>query len=177
MMIAVGLLVAYAMVGLAWADDAPANGLQLRQGMNGEPVVAMDILAAMRNDRVQNANVFAKVPLALWEGTKATGHYAVDSPGNFAKTLGVSYLVVRGAQGKIGNDFDSLQRSVGLKSSKSKRNSNDPDRTSNLKDGSSVFVNEIKIEGDGNTVNQNIVVQQPQGSGQGQSPTNVAAGE
>ena len=147
------------------------GGIHLREGINGQPIVAMDILQAFRNDRVQEAGTFAKLPVAVWEGTKATGRYAVDSPANFAKSVVVGYVVVRGFQGKIGDDWDSVRESVGLKSSSSKSKS-DAGRRDASDDAQSVTVIENNIAGDGNTINQTIVVQQPQGSNTGATPNN-----
>ena len=153
----VAILIVSACVARA---DEPANGLQLRQGLNGEPVVAVDILAALRNERVQDSSVWTKPFVALWEGTKATGRYAVDSPGNAIKTAAVGYLVVRGAQGKIGDDWDSLRRRTGTKSSR-RESGNDGDTCG---DESSQGI--IVSIGDGNE-NLTIVIQQPGGDNNG----------
>lgn len=152
----------------AGAEDS--GRLHVRQGMNGEPVVAIDILEAFRNERVQEAGTLAKLPVALWEGTKATGRYAVDSPGNFAKSAIVGYLVFRGAQGKLDDDWNSLRRRTGLKSSSGSSDGNSSRADSD--DAQSVMI--VDIKGNGNTVN--IINQQPQGSNTGATPNLLNTG-
>lgn len=138
---------------------ADENHLQLRQGLNGEPVVAMDILAAMRNERVQESSFWARPFVAVSESVRATGRYAVDSPGNALRTAAASYVIVRGAQGRIGDDWDSLRRRTGLKSS---RRSSNGGGTYGDESSQGVAVS----LGDRNE-NVTIIIQQPAGDNTG----------
>lgn len=135
---------------------AEEGAIQLRQGVNGEPVVAMDILAAFRNERVQDASLWGRPFVAVTEAFKATGRYAVDSPGNFVKTAAVSYLLVRGAQGRLDDDWDSLRRRTGMKSSRRDSGKNGGTYGDESSQGIIVSI------GDGNE-NLTIVIQQPGG--------------
>ena len=111
------ILIALLALAMRVGAEEDYNGLQLSSGINGEPVVAMDILAAFRNDRVQESHWAAKPFVAVGQAAKATGAYAVERPGRFTfATLG-TYAGVRMLQGKLGQDIEGLGRAVGLSSS------------------------------------------------------------
>ena len=110
--------VAAVLIATAAMAEMPGNGLQVMQGTDGTPVVAMDILAALRNERVQESRWPAKPFVALGEGVRATGEYAIERPGRFTVAVLGTYATVRLLQGKLGQDIDGLGRAAGLSSKK-----------------------------------------------------------
>ena len=76
------ILIAAIMIVTATTASAETP-MQVTRGINGEPVLAVDIFRAMANERVKESAFLAKPFIALAEAGKETAIYARERPGRF----------------------------------------------------------------------------------------------
>lgn len=121
---------------------------------------AVDLAALSRNEAVQNAPWYAKPFAAIREVGMQTKTAVVENPGKTALAVVSGVVVYRGLRGKLDDDWRRLRGK-----STSGKKSAQGDVIGDESNTTIVINNEIN--GNGNTINQDIVIQAPKGDGTG----------
>ena len=121
---------------------------------------AVDLTALSRNEAVQNAPWYAKPFAAIREVGMQTKTAVVENPGKSALAVVSGVVVYRGLRGKLDDDWRRLRGK-----STSGKKSAQGDVIGDESNTTIVINNEIN--GNGNTINQDIVIQAPKGDGTG----------